>query len=160
MLFQCIPPCEMKRRVLMIWSRLLLFYGGIWLTSGVAGGIICLELALVAQLDRVSDSDSEGRTFESCRAHHIGAGFASLAPTFFSKARAQSRRRSSLPNRARFAGLGVEKEERRFYLSTRHHMGILVLAAPFQTGGQIGDRKDVIPFLEKGRGKDGWASAL
>ena len=57
----------------MIWSRLLLFYGGIWLTSGVAGGIICLELALVAQLDRVSDSDSEGRTFESCRAHQAGS---------------------------------------------------------------------------------------
>lgn len=31
------------------------------------------ENAPVAQLDRVSDSDSEGRAFESHQAYHIGA---------------------------------------------------------------------------------------
>lgn len=29
---------------------------------------------LVAQLDRVSDSDSEGRKFESCRVYHTPVG--------------------------------------------------------------------------------------
>ena len=41
--------------------------------------------APVAQLDRALDSDSKGRTFESCRAYHVGASFISLAPTFFKK---------------------------------------------------------------------------
>ena len=34
--------------------------------------------APVAQLDRVSDSDSEGRAFESHQAYHVGAKFALL----------------------------------------------------------------------------------
>ena len=34
------------------------------------GGIICTLNALVAQLDRASDYESEGRRFESCRAHY------------------------------------------------------------------------------------------
>lgn len=33
---------------------------------------------LVAQLDRVSDSDSEGRRFEPCRAHHFFVAVAQL----------------------------------------------------------------------------------
>ena len=40
------------------------------LTFERAHSIISPVHALVAQLDRASDSDSEGRTFESCRAHH------------------------------------------------------------------------------------------
>ena len=32
--------------------------------------------ALVAQLDRVLDSDSKGRWFESSRAYHVGTDFA------------------------------------------------------------------------------------
>ena len=32
----------------------------------------------VAQLDRVTDSDSVGRKFESCRAYHVAADFALL----------------------------------------------------------------------------------
>ena len=40
------------------------------LTIDGAHSIISPVHALVAQLDRASDSDSEGRTFESCRAHH------------------------------------------------------------------------------------------
>ena len=32
---------------------------------------IIVLTALVAQLDRVSDSDSEGRKFESCRVYHL-----------------------------------------------------------------------------------------
>ena len=39
------------------------------LTIDGAHSIISPVHALVAQLDRASDSDSEGRTFESCRAH-------------------------------------------------------------------------------------------
>ena len=39
------------------------------LTIAHAHSIISPVHALVAQLDRASDSDSEGRTFESCRAH-------------------------------------------------------------------------------------------
>ena len=34
-----------------------------------------VEYAPVAQLDRVSDSDSEGRGFESRRAYHVGTDF-------------------------------------------------------------------------------------
>ena len=40
------------------------------LTFAHVHSIISPVHALVAQLDRASDSDSEGRTFESCRAHH------------------------------------------------------------------------------------------
>jgi hypothetical protein len=32
--------------------------------------VLILQCAPVAQLDRVSDYESEGRKFESCRAHH------------------------------------------------------------------------------------------
>ena len=39
--------------------------------------------APVAQLDRASDSGSEGWGFESLRAYHVGASFVSLAPTYF-----------------------------------------------------------------------------
>jgi hypothetical protein len=35
-----------------------------------AGKVLTLQCAPVAQLDRVSDYESEGRKFESCRAHH------------------------------------------------------------------------------------------
>ena len=31
--------------------------------------------ASVAQLDRASDSDSGGRRFDSCQAHHVGKPF-------------------------------------------------------------------------------------
>ena len=41
--------------------------------------------APVAQLDRASDSGSEGWGFESLQAYHVGASFISLAPTFFQK---------------------------------------------------------------------------
>ena len=41
----------------------------LWLTFPFSHSIISDAHALVAQLDRASDSDSEGRTFESCRAH-------------------------------------------------------------------------------------------
>jgi hypothetical protein len=33
-------------------------------------GIMCISDALVAQPDRASDYESEGRRFESCRAHY------------------------------------------------------------------------------------------
>ena len=39
--------------------------------------------APVAQLDRASDSGSEGWGFESLQADHVGASVISLAPTFF-----------------------------------------------------------------------------
>ena len=44
------------------------------------GGIMIY--APVAQLDRVSDSDSEGRAFESHQAYHVGASDIKLAPMF------------------------------------------------------------------------------
>jgi hypothetical protein len=34
------------------------------------GGIMCISDALVAQPDRASDYESEGRRFESCRARY------------------------------------------------------------------------------------------
>jgi hypothetical protein len=39
----------------------------------------CNRLVLVAQLDRVSDYESEGRGFDSLRAHHKNAELAELA---------------------------------------------------------------------------------
>jgi hypothetical protein len=44
------------------------------------GGIMWISDALVAQPDRASDYESEGRRFESCRAHYkIPANVAYLA---------------------------------------------------------------------------------
>ena len=42
-----------------------------------------VKYAPVAQLDRVSDSDSEGRAFESHQAYHVVADFVSFATTIF-----------------------------------------------------------------------------
>ena len=60
------------------------------------------------------------RGFESHPLRHVGASCISLAPTF-SKVRARSLRRSSFPNRTRFAGLrfGFGRDlERRSILPT------------------------------------------
>ena len=40
--------------------------------------ILYMLFVPVAQLDRVSDSDSEGRAFESHQAYHVGTDFASF----------------------------------------------------------------------------------
>ena len=54
----------------------------------------------VAQLDRVSDSDSEGRRFESCRAYHVAADSALLQNSRFEKTAVFSSElhRCSFPN--------------------------------------------------------------
>ena len=44
--------------------------------------IVYCMYAPVAQLDSASDSDSEGRWFESSRAYHVAASAISLAATF------------------------------------------------------------------------------
>ena len=44
---------------------------------------VVTSFAPVAQLDRASDSGSEGWGFESLRAYHVGANVISFAPTFF-----------------------------------------------------------------------------
>ena len=36
------------------------------------------QFASVAQLDRASDSDSEGRRFDSCQAHHVFKPFEAI----------------------------------------------------------------------------------
>ena len=59
------------------------------------GGIISSPDALVAQPDRASDYESEGRRFESCRARHIFSTFAGLRkrltrPTAFTPCISQS----------------------------------------------------------------------
>ena len=51
----------------------------------------------VAQLDSASDSDSEGRRFESCRAYHVVASFVSLATTFYALRQKSSRAHSAAP---------------------------------------------------------------
>ena len=38
--------------------------------------------ASVAQLDRASDSDSEGRRFDSCQAHHVFKPFEAIHTAF------------------------------------------------------------------------------
>ena len=53
------------------------------LTIDGAHSIISPVHALVAQLDRASDSDSEGRTFESCRAHQSSPRYATACGGFF-----------------------------------------------------------------------------
>ena len=42
-----------------------------------------MQYVAVAQLDRVSDSDSEGRRFESCQPYHVAADAISFAATIF-----------------------------------------------------------------------------
>lgn len=39
--------------------------------------------ASVAQLDRASDSDSEGRRFDSCQAHHVFKPFEAIQAVYF-----------------------------------------------------------------------------
>ena len=41
------------------------------------------QLASVAQLDRASDSDSEGRRFDSCQAHHVFKPFEAIRTAVF-----------------------------------------------------------------------------
>ena len=48
------------------------------------GGIICTLDALVAQLDRASDYESEGRRFESCRARYELPANRGVLPRFHS----------------------------------------------------------------------------
>jgi hypothetical protein len=52
--------------------------------------------ALVAQLDRASDFDSEGREFESLRARHFGTELGTPKPAVFTLDTATSVRRSTL----------------------------------------------------------------
>ena len=52
--------------------------------------------ALVAQLDRASDYESEGRTFESFRARHFGTELGTPKPTVFAPDAATSVRSSPL----------------------------------------------------------------
>jgi hypothetical protein len=52
--------------------------------------------ALVAQLDRASDFDSEGREFESLRARHFGTEPGTPKPAVFALEAATSVRRSAL----------------------------------------------------------------
>ena len=40
------------------------------------------QFASVAQLDRASDSDSEGRRFDSCQAHHVFKPFEAVRRLF------------------------------------------------------------------------------
>src|SRR5581483_11577470 len=54
------------------------------------------ENAPVAQLDRASDYESEGRTFESFRARHFGTELGTPKPAFFTLSAATSVRRSAL----------------------------------------------------------------
>ena len=86
----------------------------------LSGGATSFQYAGVAQLDRVTGYEPVGRGFESLHPYHVGASYISLAPTF-SKVRARSLRRSSFPNRTRFAGLrfGFGRDlERRSILPT------------------------------------------
>src|SRR5207248_924603 len=66
--------------------------------AGPAGPslIIGRPHALVAQLDRASDFDSEGREFESLRARHFGTKLGTAKPAVFALVTATNVRRSTL----------------------------------------------------------------
>src|SRR5918997_928886 len=53
------------------------------LRDGPPGGIMCISYALVAQPDRASDYESEGRRFESCRARCEIVACPSISETIF-----------------------------------------------------------------------------
>ncbi len=96
-----------------------------------------IEYAPVAQLDRVSDSDSEGRWFESSRAYHVGmdciptkTDIAFAVSVFFLHSVIPP-----LPNRTRCAGLRfgfwLTSKVLRNYIQSPETIGFRALSCSF-----------------------------
>lgn len=78
--------------------------------NGQTGAL--LRKAPVAQLDRASDCGSEGRTFESCRAHHknpvkLPMALSSSCAPFSTYVYVRLERRSTTPSPEQFYGVFV-----------------------------------------------------
>ena len=55
----------------------------LYISTKVCYNVLAVRYALVAQLDRVTDSDSVGRTFESCRAYQKSVKSYDFADFFY-----------------------------------------------------------------------------